>query len=279
MMDWKEIDLVLSGSGTLIPCHLGAIARLQAQGYKIKRIAGTSGGAIVAAGIAYKFDVSDLLDLSKELLTGGKMLDPQVKIWKPWGFFNGYGVNAFDRLHKEMRTRFNGALSGKLEDADLEWGVFVADLETRKPVFLHSKRHQYVKTADAVVASASIPFFARARRVKNVQGYFVDGGLATNFGLGVWDDDDSRPTVGIRFKSTAGGQSRPIRNIGDFVRSVLEICLNLINRTYISKKLYSYVIEIDSKGSSLDFDLTEDQVTEMYQEGWDAAEEWIENQK
>jgi NTE family protein len=275
-MSQTEVDLVLSGSGTLIPCHLGAIARLQAGGYKVRRIAGTSGGAIVAAGIAHGFEIGEMLDLCRELLRNNKMLDLQFSWWRPWRFFKGYGLHGFDIFHKEIRTRFDGALAGRLEDAEMEWGVFVADLETRQPVFLHSKRNCHVSTPDAVVASASIPIFAQARRISGANGLFVDGGLATNFGLGVWDDNKERQTIGIRFKSKSGGARKAVTSFMDFTKALLEIVLELINRTHISSKRYAHVVEIRSDGDSLDFSLTDEQITDRYQEGWDAAEAWLE---
>jgi len=275
-MKEMEVDLVLSGSGTLMPCHLGAIARLQVDGYRIKRIAGTSGGAIVAAGIAHGFETGEMLDLCRELLSKNKMLDLQFSWWRPWRFFKGYGLHAFDVFHREISTRFNGALAGRLEDAKLEWGVFVVDLETRQPVFLHSKRNCHVSTPDAVVASASIPIFARARKISGANGLFVDGGLATNFGFGVWDDNKKRPTIGIRFRSKSGGVRKIVNGFVGFTRALLEVVLELINRTHISSKRWAHTIEVESAGDSLDFSLTDDQITDRYQEGWDAAEVWIE---
>ena len=45
----KAIQVALSGSGFLLPVHLGALQAIEAAGYHISALSGTSGGAIVAA--------------------------------------------------------------------------------------------------------------------------------------------------------------------------------------------------------------------------------------
>lgn len=269
----EPIDLVFSGSGTLVPAHVGAYEALIDAGFEVKRVAGTSGGAIMAAGIAAGWDVRAMMDLANELLRDNKLLDPQVTWWKPWGFFRGYGIHAFDEAYKLMARH----LPGKMESGKIEWGVFVLDLETRGPTFVSSRLHGHVPIADAVLASASIPVFARMRPIPGLPGKaYVDGGAATNFGMGVWDDEPNRRTIGVRFKGSSNKQRTRVRSVFDFGNALAASLIANANNTYVSKKRYANVIEIRSDGSGLDFDLSPEDIRKRFREGKAAAQLWLD---
>ena len=64
-----KIKLVLSGSGTLYPVHVGALIRLAEAGYEFEEICGTSGGSIVAAALASGYKPNhELVNLIKKTL-------------------------------------------------------------------------------------------------------------------------------------------------------------------------------------------------------------------
>jgi predicted acylesterase/phospholipase RssA len=257
-------DLVLSGSGTLLPVHSGAAARLS-HAYDIARVAGTSGGAIVAAAIAYGIPYHEQVLIAKEVLAGG-LLDR-----RPLGLVReGWGLHGFDRLHAIAEKH----LPGRMDSAELTWGAFVVDVETRRPLWLNSRRHGHLKTADVVTASASIPFFARARPIAGMPSLYVDGGVSANFALGVWDDVPERPTIGVRIHSSA--ERQPVRNTYDFTRAMLGALLDNANRTHISSKRYAHVIEVESSGDGMQFVVPEAEVEARFQEGALAAHAWLE---
>lgn len=262
-----DCDLVLSGSGTLLPCHIGAVHRLSAV-YRVRRVAGTSGGAIVAAALAHGMDTDEMLLLCRELFAEG-ILDR-----RPFGLLrDGWGLHAFDRVHAFAQRHLPGSMS----KAELTWGAFVVDVETRKPVWLNSRRHGNLSTADVVTASASIPFFARARPIQGLPGLFIDGGVSANFALGVWDDLPDRPTIGVRFRG--GGARRTVDSLPAFVRSVVGTLIDNANRTHISKKRYADVIEIDSDGDGMDFGLSPADIERRYEEGRAAADAWLRGER
>lgn len=272
----EEIDLVLSGSGTLLVRHIGAWARLVEEGYVVRRVAGTSGGAIVAAGIAHGWPVRRMLDLAARLLQRNLLLDPQATWWRPWGFLRGYGVHALDRGHKE----FLGHLPGRMDDAELEWGVFVTDLETLRPRFIHSARDRQVRTADAVIASASIPVWARMRQIDGLPGAgYVDGGVTANLPMDAWDDRPDRMTVGVSIGMSGGRGRRQLKTAFDFGSSLASVILRNGSRTHVSQKDWARVIYVPASGSALNFDQSRQEIDLAFEEGQRAAEGWIANQK
>ena len=260
----EDIDLVLSGSGTLVPCHVGAVARLQKEGFTIRRVAGTSGGAIVAAAVAHGWSAERMQYLARRFLRGG-LLDRNWFFPAGWGMYRGNRILSLFREH----------LPGQLEDAGIPLGIFALDLETQRPALF--SRENSIETAHALRASVSIPLFFRAHKIPGERGLFVDGGVTSNFALGVWDDVPERKTVGIRFRSRQ--TRRPIRHGPGFVTALVGSMLHNANRSHISKKRFQDVITIDSAGNSLDFTLSELEVEARFDEGWRAADKWIKGGK
>lgn len=262
-----EIDLVLSGSGMLFPCHLGAYAYLIDQGVVVKRIAGTSGGSIVSAGIAHGWTVETALALSNEI-AGRVLLDPNWLVWR------GVGLHKGDVVHDIFREY----LPGKMSDAGIPWGAFVSDVWKRQGIFVSSGHHKTdapmilgidINTADVVRASVSIPFWFKMAKVK--QRPFVDGGVKLNFGMRIWDDEPNRPTIGVRFKDGVG-EERRTNGALDNVAAILSMVLDNANHTYISKNQWPFVIETTSAGNGMDFNINADWVKKRFDEGWAAAE-------
>ena len=63
----QEIDLVLASSGTRAPCFIGALDAILEKGYSVSRIAGFSGGAIIAAGFALGMSPEELKTLASNV--------------------------------------------------------------------------------------------------------------------------------------------------------------------------------------------------------------------
>ena len=262
----EAVDLVLSGSGTLLPCHIGAVEYLRLlRRQDIQRVAGTSGGALVAAGIAHDMSTTEMITLCEKFF-GSKMLDPQLLIFRGWGLHRG------DKIFNLLQKFF----PGKMKDAKIPWGVFVVDVESKQPLWISNTTHPDVLVADAVMASISIPLFFRMRKIRGLTGSFVDGGTATNFGLGVWDDVPERRTVGIRFRGEH--KKTVVRGPISYLMSLLSVLIDNANQTYISKKRYADVIEIHSRGDSLEFNLTHTDIRARRLEGWVAAREFYARQ-
>lgn len=256
----KRIDLVLSGSGTLFPCHIGAVCRLTKE-VTIARVSGTSGGGLVAAAIAAGWSTKRMMDLSKQVLHGN-MLD------RSWWPFDRIGLHNGNKIHRLLATE----LPGRLADMDIPWGATAVDLWTRSPVFLSSADYPNMAIADLLRATMSIPFWFKATKIPGMGDHlYVDGGISENLPMGVWDNIPTRPTIGIRFQSSIG-KSIPAKNTKSQVEAVLSSMLDAANHTHISKKHWAHVVSIQTKGNGMDFDLTSKEVDKLYQDGWNSMD-------
>lgn len=265
-MQSEDIDLVFSGSGTLLVCHLGAYATILKHGKRPRRVAGTSGGACVAAAIAHGMPTARALELVDKVLNQD-VLDQQATWWKPWGFLNGYGIHKGDKIHKALKEVF----PGRMNEAGLTWGVFVVDVETKLPLWINSRSHGHLFTADVVMASMSIPLFFRAREIKNLKGMFVDGGASINFGMEVWDDVPDRRTIGVRFRAGKPKRSK-VKNFVEYIGALVSLLIDNANRGHVSRKRWASVVDIVSTGDGMNFDLDSDAKTKLFLEGAKSAE-------
>lgn len=257
----EEIDLVLSGSGTLLPCHVGAYAALVDGGFRVRRVAGTSGGSIVAAGIAHGLDGDQMLGLAKDVLGGG-LLETNWFLWR------GFGLHKMTRIRSLLAANF----PGRMADAKIPFCAFAVDVETQSATLLSRETFPSAPVADVCAASAAIPVFFQAQRIKTAPGLYVDGGVRANFAMAVFDDVADRRTVGVRFRHTH--RRRKVSDVRSYVGALMGTMIDSANHTYVSSKRYADVIEIDSKGDGMDFELSSDDVQALYDEGYDAAAMW-----
>lgn len=258
----EEIDLVFSGSGTLLPCHIGAWKQLEESGAFIQRVAGTSGGGIVAAAVAIGMTPTEAIELAEKFLGGG-LLDTS------WWFFDRWGIHKWQKIHKLLSRH----IPGKMSDVVIDLRLMVVDLETQKPVEITSATHPDLLIADVLAATSAIPAFVKVQSIAGLPGTFVDGGVSTNFAMGSFDDVPDRRTVGVRL---VGSPSRKkIKSTSDWAKAVVGAMHDAANHSYVSKKRWADVIEVKSAGDGMDFTLTGEQVSSLYQEGIDATKAWL----
>lgn len=258
----EPIDLVLSGSGTKAPCFIGAVERLNKE-FDVVRVAGTSGGGIVAAGIAAGYTTAQMMNLTQKVMSG-EILDPQITIW------NGYGVNKGDKMVRLLKAN----LPNRMDDLYIPWGCYAVDVETGMPVFFNSEDHGHLNVGEVVGASASIPFFFAQRKITGAKGLYIDGGISANFAMGTWDDMPERRTIGLHFSPT-GVSRKPVKNFKQYTLRVLSVMSANASRTYLSEKNYQNSIRISTKGDGMDFDLSPEDLYELYQNGYDSVDEYL----
>jgi predicted acylesterase/phospholipase RssA len=259
----EEIDLVFSGSGTLEPCQIGARDRLEKAGKIIKRVSGSSGGALTSLGTAFGLSPQEMMKTAFRDLSGDRLLS------RNWFPLHGYGLFHIEKLRDSIRK----TLPGKMRDADIPWGAWVTDVETRRPIWLSSERYGHLDAAEVVAASMCIPLWFTRAKIRSIPGQFIDGGVGAGFGMSVFDDAPHRRTIGVRFKTNH--RRRKVNSLTEYVRSIASILLENANNTYISKKHYQNVIEIRSTGDGMDFSQTRAQIKALYTEGWVAVDRWL----
>ncbi len=224
-------DLVLEGGGVKGIGLVGAVSVLHENGYRFHgntRVAGTSAGAIVGSLVAARMPVPEMVNVMHELdYRQFKDSPPLGPFGRGLGLLTRLGLYRGDRLHDWIAERLAGC--GVHTWADLKLRdpgrrlppeqayrlvVIVSDVGNGRLLRLPWDYGRFgldpdtQPVADAVRASASIPFYFRPVRLPVANGpdrlLWTDGGMLSNFPVHIFDRSDRRPrwpTFGIKLSA------------------------------------------------------------------------------
>ncbi len=311
-------DLVLEGGGVKASALIGAMAAMSeaADPYTFCRIAGTSAGAIVAGLVSAGHDVARARSLMAELdftrFEDRKGILAPVPVLGPLsGLLFHQGLYAGDFLHHWLVESL--AARGVHTWADLKQDdprsalppsrryklvVIVSDVSRGLMLRLPWDYEKLLgidpdtaSVADAIRASASIPFFFRPWIMATnpeVTGHdhivCSDGGLLSNFPMSIFDRHDGQPsrwpTIGVKLsgQSTIRTQDwRPDNTNLQLAKSLLSTMMGAHDRAYISDpQASSRTIFVDTSNyRSTDFHLTAPDKEAMYADGLAAGKKFL----
>jgi NTE family protein len=314
----KQADLVLEGGGVKGIALAGAVVGLAEADYFFPRVAGTSAGAIVGAVVAALqrsgepltrlVDIARTLDYRKFRDRGfpGSLLGP-------FGFLTD-GISVVLEGGAYEGDYLHGWLAGVLRDLGVEtFGdlrtadsgddgavhhryslvVMASDISRRRLAQLPWDYVEYgldpdeQRVADAVRASASIPYFFEPVLLEGSRGTstLVDGGLLSNYPISTFDRMDDLPprwpTIGVRLDAlgidAVRGPVRPVRGPVRtgiaLVETAIEACQaeHVLDPCNIARSAY-----VDTGGiSAVDFDLSEEKQEALLQAGLAGASEFL----
>lgn len=314
-------DLVLEGGGVKGIGLAGAIDALAAADYSFPRVAGSSAGAIAGALVAglqhageplpRLSDIARSLDYTKFRDRGwlGRLLGPL-------GFLaDGASLVFEDGLYEGEYLR--DWLSGVLRDLGV---ATFGDLKTDDPGsdLPATRRYSLVVTAsdlsaqrlalfpwdypsygldpdeqsvaDAVRASAAIPFFFEPSQLKSPRerrpsgtSTLVDGGLLSRYPIDIFDRADGRvprwPTIGVRLSAREDGIPAPKKVDGliDLAITVVSTAIEGANARHIDSDCNAArTVFVDTSGvSSVDFDISEQQQDRLFSAGQQAGQRFL----
>ena len=315
--DQPSADLVLEGSGVKGIALAAVAVTLARRGWTFPRIAGTSAGAVAGAVLAALQRAGEPLERAEDVVRSlpysalrdrgpvGRLLGPFGRVVDGFSLAVGGGMYEGARLHDWLR----GVLAdlGVRTFADLREDdpgsalaperaytlvVMASDLSRRRLVRLPWDCPEYglepdaLPVADAVRASASIPFFFEPVTMTWQKGVstLVDGGLLSPYPVSMFDRDDGRPgrwpTLGVRL--TAGiGRHTPVQPVSGpislalaVVESALEACQSqhVGDPATVARSIF-----VDTSGvASTDFGITAEQQQLLWEAGQRAAERHLD---
>jgi NTE family protein len=197
IMAYHFKNLVFEGGGVKGIAYIGAMQVLKEKGVldNIKRVGGTSAGAINATMFALGYDIAEQRRILKKMDfnnfmddSWGMMRDTERLVEK-FGWYKG------DFFHDWISGLINKKLrSPNATFRDLQAAgrpalyVYGTNLSTRFGEVFSVEHTPTTRIADAVRISMSIPlFFAAFRNIRN--DVYVDGGLLNNFPVKLFDRD------------------------------------------------------------------------------------------
>lgn len=315
----RVADLVLEGGGVKGIGLAGAVQRLADDGYRFQRVAGTSAGAITGALIAAMTqagaplegiaDLARSIDYASFLDAGrvGRALGPLKPIALGANLMVDNGLYSTHRLREwiaDRLARYDVRTFADLrlpEDPDDDLPdehryrlvVVASDLTRQRAIKLPWDYADYgldpdtQSVADAVVMSASLPFFFEPAELRDVQrrtSTIVDGGIFTNYPITIFDRTDGMPprwpTFGVRLHSRADLRER--NDIGGPVSLGLALVESLVGAwdtmfvddpCTLTRTMFVDTADI----ASTDFGLSEQRQQTLLDNGVQAAEEFLGN--
>ncbi|HEY2765883.1 MAG TPA: patatin-like phospholipase family protein [Pseudonocardiaceae bacterium] len=311
-----KTDLVLEGGGIKGIGLVGAVNTLRASAYPdIHRVAGTSAGAIVAAliaagmsaermeevmrGLDYaKFEDAGLLPhlglpgkIVEILLHGGSYKTDYMHRWIS-GQLEACGV----RTWRDLKYTDAGADSTLSDTERYKLVVIVSDISRGRMLRLPWDYQRLcdldpddIPVADAVVASASIPFFFRAQHLTcgRVQGHqkltLTDGGSLSDYPIDVFDRTDGEPnrwpTLGVKLSArrTPAAEWSPIHTPLQMLKRLFETMSSAHDARYVDEpSVQARTIFVDTTGvSATDFGLDQAARDRLFSHGREAATKFL----
>lgn len=316
-MNPHRADLVLEGGGVKGIGLVGAVATLARAGYSFPRVAGTSAGAVVAAFVVALQHAGEPLERLEDVArsldyrrlrdrgTVGRMAGPLARVVDGLSLAFDGGVFEGDYLRSwlkgslaELGVRTFGDLRLNDTDSTLPPGhlyslvVTASDVSRKRlvrlpwdyPVYGLDPDEQEV--ADAVRASASIPFFfepvtlrSRGEEGEPLVSTMVDGSVLSNFPVALFDRTDRRPprwpTFGVRLSMRSDGrvQTTAVSGTVSLALSLVETMLEACDARHIDDPcVQARSIFVDASGvSPVDFAITDDMQEQLLLAGHEAA--------
>lgn len=313
-----DADLVLEGGGVKGSALVGAVTALaQADdAYTFHRVAGTSAGAIVASLLASGMAatqvkaVMDELDFSQFEDEVG-FISHLPGLGPAAGLLLHEGIYAGGFLHTwllETLARAGIETWADLRDDDggsalppsqrYKLVVIVSDVSRGLMLRLPWDYQNLLGVdpdtqlvADAVRASASIPFFFRPWKMptnKDLIGHdhivCTDGGMLSNFPMALFDRHDGRPsrwpTLGVKLsgqQSIRDGDWKPDNGNIQLAKSLISTMMGAHDRAYVSDpRSSSRTIFVDTSGyRATDFQLAAADKSKLFSKGMESGQKFL----
>lgn len=204
---WKKKDyeyLVFSGGGIKAISFCSALDVLDrhgilydtAQKLKIKGIAGTSAGSIVAALLAVGYTPKEIIEILKTMEFDKLFCDNASYLRDGYNFLKNYGfcigeylTEWMGELIKNKTGDENYTIENLYQDKGIKLVIVTTNLNSRTTIYINpqneKKEYRAISIKDAVRMSVGIPL-QFSPKIYNGD-YMVDGGVLDNYALHVFD--------------------------------------------------------------------------------------------
>lgn len=218
----KPIRVALSGSGTKIGAHIGALQAIIDAGYTIVEIAGTSGGSICAALFACGMSVTQIHALA---LT---MDFAPLMAMSPWSILTGKGFCSGENLLKFLQTNTGHKL---FSDLPIHLTIVSSDVSNERPHLFSNELTPNIAVALASRASASIPIVFEPVLIGDA--VLMDGGMVSNLPVDLLKVD-AAPRIGIELTAQCSPFKPGRHGLNKVVPHLIDLMIQSTEDAHIS---------------------------------------------
>lgn len=197
-MDYNFRNLIFEGGGVKGIAYLGALEILQEKGIlqNIKRVGGTSAGAIIALMVGLGYSNKEFMETFNDMkLTSfmdddiGGIRDLHRLLINDYGWFKGHVFTKWLENVIEKKTGNKNSTFKEIKESNKFKEMFFQGTNLTKheveTFSAEEKEYENMKIKDAVRISMSIPLFFEAVKMNNC--YYVDGGILSNYPVRLFD--------------------------------------------------------------------------------------------
>lgn len=308
MNSYNFKNLVFEGGGVKGIAYGGALGELNRRGVlaNIERVAGTSAGAITAVLLAVGYDHDDVSDIVANTNFNDFADDSRGIGRDAKRFLSDYGLHKGDHFRKWIGKLIRNK-TGKKDltfkelkqvDGSLDLYLVATNLSDQVHEIFSFEHTPDVEIRDAARMSMSIPLYFRCVRYGRDRDVVVDGGVAWNYPLNLFDNEkylskdkngesvnyDSSPgysfnheTLGFRLDAEKEIElnSQNWANVPKGVDNILNYAMALVgymhetaNKKHLHKNDWNRTICIDTLDvSTTDFDISEPKIRALIESG------------
>ena len=274
-------------------CYAGVLQALEENNIleNIKRCSGTSAGAIVAALVCLGYTTKEIKDILNK--TDFKLFKDNLNIFRlfrRYGLYKGdYFLKWFQQLIINKGFDKNITFKELLEKTNRGLYVFSTNINIRDIQGFSADYTPNVKIAEAVRASMSIPIFFKAYTINGLDGIYIDGGLAYNYPMSVFDNDFfleknesyNKRTIGFYLKNKNDNTNnnlsfnKPFTYLKELLLTIYEVeNINFRKKTHeIERTIFIDDYDI----SYLDFNLSDTNKELLYKSGYNSTINYIKS--
>ena len=259
MTKTKQVSVALSGSGFRFPAHIGALQAIVDAGFQITDIAGTSGGSIVAALFAKGLSPARMLEIAHATPFQKFIeLDLETLLLKN-------SINSGADMLKWLNTYLGETTSFK--DLGLPLTIIATDLNQYSSCVFHQTTTPDASVALACRSSASIPFVFQP--VELGDSFLVDGGVSADLPVNYLEPANMKFAIEL-FESSV-----PLKgtvSVLTLLSRVLDTFISVGNGYELQESLNVVPVKVTTPpGLSLDTNMTDDQIDQLYTLGHEST--------
>lgn len=304
-------NFVFEGGGIRGIAFGGAIYYLEKYNLmaQVKRFAGSSAGAIVAAALAVGYKGTEIIDILqntdfKSFMDGRDSIFYAVgDLWrfiKEFGLFKGEVFESwYSKILEDKTGNAEITFLEVYEKYGKELVITGTCLNTYETHYYHYKKYPNMPIKTAVRISMGIPGIFTVFKEPNTGNVMVDGGVLNNYPIWVFDgeiigdpnitDDDVSKSKTLGFKLMTNHEKddyklyhdkTAINNLSQFIKALVNSMLIQIERGHIRSGYWARTVCINTYNiDSINFDLTTEMKQKLIQSGYDSIRTKMTNLK
>lgn len=247
----KSIKLVLSGSGTAYPAHVGALKALVELGFNIESICAVSGGSIIASFFAFGYDIKQIEQIVIDTLPyENNLID--YSFWP----VSGYGLVKGDKIHSLLKK----SIPNLFCESKIDLNILATNVEKKCIENFSTKSTPYVMIADVIRASISIPFLFKYSKINS--NFYIDGGVVNNFPIDFYEEDHNVVGIRICYDSLPGEKSK-ILSFKNYIINIFDSIFIESARERIEDAKNAEVVNVYTNQSFIDFSMTKEKCIKL----------------